>query len=66
MKKRRKRKAHDMILKVVTYIAISMFIVSACAIDSSSVIPLTVLGISLTWIFLFGFANDWFFGGDEW
>lgn len=64
-KKRLIRKAHDMILKVVTYIAISLFIVSACAIDSSSVIPLAVLGISLTWISLFCYANDLFFGGYE-
>lgn len=63
-KKRLMRKVHNMILKMVTYIAISLFIVSACAIDSASIIPIAVLGISLTWIFLFCHANDWFFGGD--
>lgn len=52
-----KRKAHNFILKSITYAAFIMFLVSACAIDSPSWIPTIVCVVCMAWLGLFGYAN---------
>lgn len=45
------------VLKAITAISTGLFIVSACAMDSVSYIPVIVCAASLLWLGLFGYAN---------
>ena len=45
------------VLKAITAISTGLFIVSACAMDSVSYIPVIVCASSLLWLGLFGYAN---------
>ena len=62
-----KRKAHNFILKSITYVAFVLFLLSACAVDSESWIPTIVLFVSMSWLSLFAYANgEWMEGVEEW
>ena len=52
-----KRKAHNFILKSITWIAGILFLLSACAIDSPSWIPTIVCVVSMAWLGVFAYAN---------
>lgn len=41
------------------------FLISACFIDGQSWIPFYICCVNTTWLTLFGYANNWFEGGDE-
>lgn len=45
------------VLKAITAISTGLFILSACAMDSASYIPVVVCAASLSWLGLFGYAN---------
>ena len=45
------------VLKAITAISTGLFIVSACAMDSVSYIPVIVCVVSMTWLALFAYAN---------
>ena len=47
----------NMVLKAITALATGLFLVSACAMDSVSYIPVVVCAASLSWLGLFGYAN---------
>lgn len=53
-----KRKRKNFILKAVTWAAAITFVISTCAIDSLTLVPAVVCGISLAWIALFMFVNE--------
>lgn len=56
----------NIILKTITGIMTFIGIVGACAIDTPNTwIPYIMCAASLAWVFLFGYANDWFKDGDE-
>lgn len=54
---KKKFNMHDCILKLITTIAALGFIVSACIIDSKSLIFAIICFICEGWILLFYFAN---------
>lgn len=41
------------------------FLISACFVDGQSWIPFYISCVNTTWLTLFGYANNWFEGGDE-
>lgn len=41
------------------------FLISACFIDGQSWIPFYICCVNAAWLTLFGYANNWFVGGDE-
>lgn len=41
------------------------FLISACFVDGQSWIPFYICCVNATWLTLFGYANNWFEGGDE-
>ena len=45
------------VLKVITYIAIVVWLLSVCVIDSNSWIPYITCGVSSLWILLIVVAN---------
>ena len=48
------------ILKAIAYIAGTLWIISACAIDSESWIPTIVCAVCTAYLALFSYANNWF------
>ena len=52
-----KRKAHNFILKTISWIAGILALISACAVDSPSWIPTIVFLVCMAWLFLFAYAN---------
>ena len=62
-----KRKIKNFILKSITWVASILFLLSACALDSESMIPSIVLLVSMGWLALFIYANsEWIEGAEEW
>ena len=55
--RRFKRKAHNFILKTITVIAAIMLMLSICALDSPSCIPLIVCVVSISWLGIVAYAN---------
>lgn len=41
------------------------FLISACFVDGQSWIPFYICCVNAAWLTLFGRANNWFEGGDE-
>lgn len=62
--RRLKRKLKNMILKTVFSITGGVCLISACALDSKSWIPLIVCVITFLLLMLFAYANG-LFGGYE-
>lgn len=57
--KRRRRKIKNFVIKTISIIAFITFFISACCLDSDNIkIPLILMGISGTWLFLFIKANE--------
>lgn len=52
-----KRKAHNFILKTITWIAGILAMISACAVDSPSWIPTIVFVVCMAWLAMFAYAN---------
>lgn len=53
-----KRKARNFILNTISGIAVTLAMISGCALDlPSRIIPMTVLVASMAWLFLFAYAN---------
>jgi hypothetical protein len=48
------------VLKAIAYIVGTLWIISACAIDSESWIPTIVCVICTVYLALFSYANNWF------
>ena len=40
----------NIVLKTITWIMAIAFILAACAVDSESIIPAIICGVSLTWL----------------
>lgn len=55
--RRRLNKIRIAILKTITAVAVFGFIVSGCALDSESNIPINICGICLAWLVLMTIAN---------
>lgn len=53
-----KRLIHNFILKTITGIMLVILILSACLVDSATWIPTILFCISLSWLGLFAFANE--------
>lgn len=54
-----KRKIKNFILKTITWLAGSMFFVSASAVDSESYFPTIICLICMAWLGLFAYANGY-------
>lgn len=54
-----KRKVHDFILKVISAIALILFMISATALDSPSFIPAIVCIICLLWLVVVSWATEY-------
>jgi hypothetical protein len=48
------------ILKIISCVTAILGVLSACALDSESMIPTYVCGICVAWWTLFGYSNNWF------
>ena len=48
------------VLKAIAYIVGTLWIISACAIDSESWIPTIVCAVCTAYLALFSYANNWF------
>ena len=48
------------VLKAIAYIVGTLWIISACAIDSESWIPTIVCAVRTAYLALFSYANNWF------
>lgn len=57
--KPKKRKLKKYILKTITAIMAVICMLSICAVDSESLIPLIAFGISFGWLSLFAWANGY-------
>lgn len=47
------------IVKAITWVAVLVLAVGVCAIDSDSMIPFIACLISLVWLGLVAWANEW-------
>lgn len=47
-------------MKAIAYIVGTLWIISACAIDSESWIPTIVCAVCTAYLALFSYANNWF------
>ena len=57
----KKNKIYNFTLKAITVVAVIAFILGVCSMDSLEIlIPTILVSGSMMWMFLFGFANDWF------
>ena len=54
-----KRKIKNFILKGITTVAVIVLILSMCAADSESYLPMVTMALSLAWITPFAIANNW-------
>lgn len=52
----------DTILKATAYIAFIAYFTAACFVDSDSWIPFIIVCVSMGWLIIFAYANDWFEG----
>lgn len=50
----------DRILKILAYVMLLIFVISVCALDSESRIPLYVLCLTGGWLTLYCYSNNWF------
>ena len=55
----------NIILKTTAWIMAAIFVISACALDSESLIPFYLCGGSAAWLILFAYANKMFYGQEE-
>ena len=55
--KKKRRKIKNRILKMITLIAVVIWVVSLCCIDSESLVPSVALIVSEIWIYLFVYVN---------
>lgn len=64
-KRRKRRRIRQAVLRFLAYINGTLFVISACAIDSESLVPFITCCITMAFLFLYGFANGWFEEVDE-
>lgn len=57
-----RKRIKNAILKAITAIAGTVFILSACMLDSDSWIPFITLTVSGLWLSAFAYANGWMEG----
>ncbi len=55
----------NFILKIIKWIALIIFSLSAFSLDSGSLVPTITLAISGIYLIIFGLANGWFEIGYE-
>lgn len=48
------------VLKIIAIVTAVLGVISACALDSESLIPTYVCSVCAAWWLLFGYANNWF------
>ena len=53
----RRRSVKNIVLKTITWIMAIAFILSACAVDSESIIPVIICRVTLTWLVPFTLIN---------
>jgi hypothetical protein len=58
--KKKMRRIKNIILTVQATLNFIVFLISACCLDSESNIPTVVCCITLLWLALFCYANNWF------
>lgn len=57
-----RRRIKNAILKAITAIAGTVFVLSACMLDSESYIPMILCMASGLWLSAFAYANGWLEG----
>lgn len=55
----------NLILKTTAFAMAMIFIISACFLDSESLVPFWICSGSGAWIFTFFYANNFFEGWNE-
>ena len=59
-KRRRRKRIKNAVFRFMAYLNGTLFIISACAIDSESQLPFIVCCVTLAYLFIFAKANNWF------
>jgi transcription elongation factor Elf1 len=59
-KRRRRKRLKSRVIRFTADLSILVCLASTCAIDSESLIPFFVCGVSMLYLFIVGIANNWF------